>query len=103
MNSMSNNNTPLNSPFDAIMHYDEKIGEYWSARELHKILGYTEWRNFNNVVIKRAIKACEENGREASDHFVRSFKMFRIGSGSQRKTQEDLHSLYATYLCRRNG
>ncbi len=100
---MSNNNTPLNSPFDAIMHYDEKIGEYWSARELHKILGYTEWRNFNNVVIKRAIKACEENGREASDHFVRSYKMVTLGSGSQRKTEDVLLSRYAAYLVVMNG
>ena len=81
---MSNNNTPFISPFDAIMHYEEKIGEYWSARELYKILGYTEWRNFNNVVIKRAMKACEENGRAPSEHFVRSYKMVILGSGSQR-------------------
>jgi Phage integrase, N-terminal SAM-like domain len=63
------------SPFDTIRHTDERMDEYWSARELHKILGYTEWRNFNNVVIKRAMKACEENGRAISEHFVRSYKM----------------------------
>src|SRR5260370_21558875 len=98
MNSMSNNNTPLNSPFDAIMHYDEKIGEYWSSRELHKILGYTEWRNFKNVVIERAIKSCEENGRTASDHFSRSSKIVTLRSGSQRKTNSVLLSRYAAYL-----
>ena len=62
------------SPFDAIRHVDEKLGEYWSAYELYKILGYTEWRNFQHVVIKRAMKACEENGRAVSEYFVRSYK-----------------------------
>jgi hypothetical protein len=33
---------PHLSPFDAIRHIDEQLGEYWSARELYKILGYTE-------------------------------------------------------------
>lgn len=100
---MPDNNTPLSSPFDAIMHNDEKIGEYWSARELYKILGYTEWRNFNKVVIKRAMKACEENRQPASDHFVRSYKMVTLGSGSQRKTEDVLLSRYAAYLVVMNG
>src|SRR5579859_7627838 len=103
MNSMSNNNITLNSPFDAIMHCDEKIGEYWSARELHKILGYTEWRNFNRVVINRAMKACEENGEAISDHFVRSYKMVALGSGSKRKTEDVTLSRYAAYLVVMNG
>ena len=90
---MSNNNTPLSSPFDAIVHYDGKVGEHWSARELYRILGYTEWRNFNNVVIKRAMKACEENGRAPSEHFVRSYKMSQTGQSGQRKVE-------AVILCR---
>jgi len=91
------------SPFDAIRHIDEKLGEYWSARELYKILGYTEWRNFNNVVIKRAMKACEENGRAVSEHFVRSYKMSKTGQGGQRKTEDVLLSRYAAYLTVMNG
>ncbi len=70
--------TPHLSPFDVIRHVDEQLGEYWSARELYKILGYTEWRNFHNVVIKRALKACEENGRAVSEHFVQSYKMSKM-------------------------
>ena len=86
---------PHISPFDAIRYVDEQQGEYWSGRELYKILGYTEWRNFHNVVIKRAMKACEENGRAVSDHFVRSYKMVKLGSGSQRKMEDILLSRYA--------
>lgn len=91
------------SPFDAIQHVDEQLGEYWSARELYKILGYTEWRNFNNIVIKRAMKACEENGRAVAEHFVRSYKMSKTGQGGQRKTEDVLLSRYAAYLVVMNG
>src|SRR5260370_39662827 len=90
--------TPHLSPFDAIRHVEEQLGEYWSARELYKILGYTEWRNFNNTVIKRAMKACGENGRAISDHFVQSYKMVSLGSGSKRKTEDVFLSRYAAYL-----
>src|SRR5205085_9721265 len=82
---------------------DEQLGEYWSARELYRILGYTEWRNFRNVVIKRAMKACEENGRAVADHFVQSYKMVTLGSASQRKTEDVLLSRYAAYLVVMNG
>jgi DNA-damage-inducible protein D len=95
--------TPHISPFDTIRHEDEQIGEYWSARELYKILGYTEWRNFNSVVIKRAMKACEENGRAVAEHFVRSYKMSKTGQGGQRKTEDVLLSRYAAYLVVMNG
>ena len=70
---------------------------------IHKILGYTEWRNFNNIVMKRAMRACEENGRAVADHFVRSYKMVTLGSGSQRNTGDVRLSRYAAYLVVMNG
>lgn len=91
------------SPFDAIQHVDEQLGEYWSARELYKILGYTEWRNFNNVVIKRAMKACEENGRAVADHFVQSYKVISGGKGAKQNVSDVLLSRYAAYLVVMNG
>lgn len=94
---------PYLSPFDAIRHTDEQGEEHWSARELYRLLGYTEWRNFNNTVIKRAIKACEENGEAASFHFVRSYKNAQLGQGNQRRIEDILLSRYAAYLVVMNG
>lgn len=92
------NSTPHASPFDTIRHIDENDNEYWSARELYNVLGYTEWRNFNNVVIKRAMKACEENGRALSEHFVRSYKVSIGGQGAKQKVTDVQLSRYAAYL-----
>lgn len=44
------------------------------------------------------MNACEENGRAVTDHFVRSYKMVELGSGSKRKTEDVLLSRYAAYL-----
>ena len=35
--------------------------EYWLARDLQQLLGYTEWRNFTGVM-SRARTACELKG-----------------------------------------
>lgn len=56
----------------------------------YKILGYGEWRNFNNVVIKRAMKACEENKRAVADHFVRSYKAITGRKGAKQQIEDVL-------------
>lgn len=94
---------PHLSPFDAIRQENDEIGEHWSARDLYKILGYTEWRNFNNVVIKRAKKACEKNGQAVSNHFVQSYKAITGGRGAKQQVEDVLLSRYAAYLVVMNG
>jgi hypothetical protein len=64
----------------------------------HKILGYTQWRNCYDIVIKCAVKAYEENRRGAADHFVRSYNMVSMDRDSQRKTEDVLLSRYIAYL-----
>ena len=91
------------SPFDIIRHTTEDGSDYWSARELYKTLGYTEWRNFRNVVIRRAMKACEENGRTVADHFVQSYKAIIGGKGAKQEVTDILLSRYAAYLVVMNG
>jgi len=77
--------SPHVSLFDAIRKRADDGSEYWPARELSKVLGFTAWCNFNNTVIARAMKSCEENGQAVSDHFVQSYKPIKGGKGS---TQE---------------
>ena len=44
--------------FEDIKHIDEIGNEYWYARELMSVLGYSKWENFNKV-IEKAIVACQ--------------------------------------------
>jgi hypothetical protein len=55
------------SPFEAIKHEEDGV-EYWSARELLVMLGYASWQKFK-AVIQDAMKACENSGQVAPDHF----------------------------------
>ena len=77
------------SPFDAIRRVGEHGNEYWSARELSKILTYDDYRNFQKVMSK-AIKSCESAGEEASDHFVEVTDMIAVGKGAKR-LRKDYH------------
>ncbi len=40
------------SPFDALRKIDEQGNEYWSARDLAKLLEYKEWRNFTTAIMR---------------------------------------------------
>ena len=48
--------------FESIANEYEGV-ECWSARELAKLLGYAQWRNFENIVNK-AKAACEHAEQE---------------------------------------
>jgi len=90
------------SPFDAIQHVKDDLGEYWSARELYKLLGYSRWEKFQKSITE-AQEACTNSGQAVSDHFHLQVKMVGIGSGAKRK-QEDYHlSRYACYLIVQNA
>jgi DNA-damage-inducible protein D len=64
--------------FDAIRRVDEQGNEYWSARELYKLLGYSIWQKFQQS-ISDAQRACEKNGQAISDHFNLEVKMITGG------------------------
>lgn len=67
--------SPEVSAFEQIKHEDEN-GEYWSARELAKLLGYTLWQNFERVIAE-AKEVCALNGGDVERLFVASNKKSR--------------------------
>lgn len=88
--------------FESIRHINEYGKEFWYARELQKVLEYTEWRNFSKTISK-AIEACANSGNDIGDHFVEVNKMVAIGSGVQRQVEDMMLSRYACYLIVMNG
>ena len=87
--------------FEDIKHIDEGGNEYWYARELQPVLGYTEWRNFENVILKARI-ACTQSKNVEKDHFVDVNKIIDAGIASKPKSDIML-SRYACYLIVQNG
>ncbi len=82
--------------------YDLNGLECWSARELQKILGYQDWRNFSNSILK-ASKSCENAGERVEDHFVGITKMVKIGSNTEREVDDVALTRYACYLVAQNA
>lgn len=76
--------------------------EYWLARDLQKLLNYSEWRKFNNL-IEKAKTACQNAGVRVEDHFVLKDKMVELGSGSEREIEDYALDRYACYLISMNG
>jgi DNA-damage-inducible protein D len=98
----STTTTPQTPDFDSIKQISPYGVEYWSARDLSKLLGYSYWRNFE-VAIKRAITSCEQVGQNPADHFVGADKMVTLGSGSKRVVADFVLSRFGCYLIGQNG
>lgn len=87
--------------FEEIKHIDENGQEYWLARELQEVLGYTEWRNFSKVIDKAKI-SCKTSGEVENSHFVDVSKM--VESGVADIPVRDIRlTRYACYLIAQNG
>jgi len=92
----------IDSPFEKIKRLDKEGAEYWSARELAKLLEYQDYRNFVSV-IEKATTSCVESNVNVEDHFVEITEMVTIGSGATRKLSSMLLSRYACYLVIQNA
>lgn len=68
----------LTTTFEAHAQITETGVEYWLARDLQHLLGYSEWRNFT-MVLNKAKTACEISDHPVADHFVDVNKM--VGDG----------------------
>ena len=88
--------------FDAIKRISPYNAEYWSARELARLLGYKEWRNFESA-IKRAQTSCTQTGQNPADHFMAITRTIKLGSGAEREVSDFYLSRMAAYLIAENG
>lgn len=92
----------LIADFEAAGQIDDDGNEYWFARDLQTLLGYTKWDNFLSVVA-RAKAACSQAGRGCDDHFAGVGKMVELGSGAEREIEDIVLSRYACYLVAQNA
>jgi DNA-damage-inducible protein D len=91
-NELAERNTQ--TVFEQIKKIDEDGNEFWSARDLSKVLDYSEYRHFLPV-IERAKESCQNSGQNPSDHYEDMLDMIEIGKGGQRQVESVKFSRYA--------
>lgn len=94
-----NNNAP---DFDSIKQINPYGEEYWSARALMPLLGYTKWERFEGA-IKRAMIACKKTGNIVEYHFPGAGKPIVGGKGAVQEVNDYNLSRFACYLIAQNG
>ena len=90
------------NPFDSIRRIDENGIEYWEARELMPLLGYTNWRQFNEA-ISRAIASCNAQSKTSQNHFELIFNVVKRKQGGGSRQENYRLSRYGAYLVAMNG
>jgi hypothetical protein len=84
------------SPFDAIRKYRADGSEYWIARELMIMMGYTRWSSFETPIVA-AIENLELNNDIVANHFC---DLSRKSSGRDASDYElTRYAAYMTALC----
>ncbi len=95
-------NTKHINPFEKIKQVKDDNIEFWYARDLQKVLEYSKWENFLNVINKAKL-ACENSGQVVENHFPDIRKMVSIGYGVNRPIDDIALSRYACYLIIQNA
>lgn len=76
--------------------------EFWFARDLQVLLGYSKWENFLKIIAK-AKSACRNSGVEVDDHFAATVRTVGMPRGGLKETEDLFLTRYACYLIAQNG
>ena len=88
--------------FEQIKQIDENGNEFWGARQLAKVLEYSDFRNFQTV-INKAKEACLNSGQKVEDHLVDFNEEIFHGKGAKQVYYSVKLSRYACYLIVQNA
>ncbi len=88
--------------FEQIKKMDERGNEYWSARDLSKVLEYSEYRHFTPV-IERSKEACINSKQDVNHHYEDILVMIELGKTAKREAEDIKLSRYACYLIVQNA
>jgi DNA-damage-inducible protein D len=88
--------------FEGLKQSNAHGAEYWSARDLQPLLGYSQWRRFEQT-IKRAISSCQASGNPPGHHFAGAGKPIPGGKGAVQVVNDYHLSRFACYLIAQNG
>lgn len=92
----------LTKDFESYTNQTQNNIEFWFARDLQHLLGYSEWRNFYKV-INKAKTTCETAGHLISDHFVDINKTITMPKGATKEIPDFMLTRFACYLIAQNG
>lgn len=76
----------LTADFESQVKYTDERVEFWLARELQLLLGYSKWSNFVGAIDK-ARAACENAGNLVSNHFADVGKTIAMPKGASKEVQ----------------
>ncbi|MEI7961601.1 MAG: BRO family protein, partial [archaeon] len=91
----------LTKNFEDFVHEKEGV-EYWFARDLQSLLGYSKWENFA-LVINKAKEACKNSNQNIVDHFPEVRKTIVMPKGATKQIEDFRLTRFACYLIAQNG
>lgn len=93
---------PKTTVFEQIKRQTAEGKEFWSSRDLARVLDYADYRNFEQVIAK-AKQASFKSGQRIEDHFVDVTEMIDLPKNAQRAIAVTYLSRYACYLIIQNA
>ncbi len=92
----------LTSDFESFVNTTDGDIEFWLARDLQHLLGYTKWDNFKNVIFK-AKTSCKVSGHDIDNHFAEVGKTIEMPKGAIKEVDDLILTRFACYLIAQNG